>query len=254
MTRHRLTRAIALALALAMASGGWAASNLQIITAEMNDVETLLDDVLIQTDIHWADEDIPVRFLLFHPPGSDIYPFPANINMIPNYEIHRAIGNALSSWNDTEFGSDFEYEEYPLPSDFVGFANQINPAGFAQLDGYNFITFFDETFVGEALGVSNAFVVLFDFDLYDLPGFDPGNIIPIDLIGDNIGNQGANAVGIDLDDTQAARRSAIARRNLYLRHPSFLRLRSSTFFCDLLLRPSSRPSLRSSLSNSVGPA
>ncbi|MBN1477149.1 VCBS repeat-containing protein [Candidatus Sumerlaeota bacterium] len=199
MERRAHTAAIALALGLSLTMGAWAATNLQIFTFDLNDTSTLVDNITIQTNIHWADSDMPVRFLAFRPVGSPIYPAAANINDLTEYQIQMALNRALEAWNDTELDSGFEFESFALTSDFYGLANQINPLGWAQLDGFNFITFQDADLVGDALGTTPAFVVLRDFDLFDLPGFDPTSIIPVEFIGSNVGDLGVNALPYDLD-------------------------------------------------------
>jgi matrixin/VCBS repeat protein/quinohemoprotein amine dehydrogenase alpha subunit-like protein len=199
MERRAHTAAIVLALGLSLTMGAWAATNLQIFTIDLNDTTTLSDNITIQTNIHWAESDMPVRFLAYRSLGGNIYPTVPNANLLTEYEVQMAFNRALAAWNDTELESGFEFEPFALTTDFYGAANRINPLGLAQLDGLNTITFLDQVLVGDALGVTPAYTVLRDFNLFDLPGVDPTQIIPVDFVGDNVGGQGAAEVfGVDL--------------------------------------------------------
>ena len=85
MTFRRWSRRrglLAASVALIGSVGAWAAGNLQLFTLEANETDTLADNVAIQTDAHWADEDIPVQMIAFKPRNGALIPFTANINAI----------------------------------------------------------------------------------------------------------------------------------------------------------------------------
>lgn len=192
-----------LALAAFAPPGLHAAANLQIFTLEQNDTSTSTDNVLVQTTIHWADEDQPVRMLAFRPTGriNEIIPPTANLNGIPDYAVQQAYSRALQTWNDIEIDghevSDFRFEDFVLTTDFIPLAQTLNPAGVAQLDGLNIITFYDPLTVGDLAGISPSFVILRDFNIFDLnpPLFE----IPIEFIGLSDGTDAPLAADLDGD-------------------------------------------------------
>lgn len=191
----------AAALPLALCAAAFAAGNLQILTQEQGDPQDPIDNLDIQTNVHWAEDDIPVRMLLYTPLGGGVIPFTSNLNGITDERVLLAVSRALQAWNDASVngaGTGFEYFTTPIPSFFFPQSTELNPTGQVGFDGLNTITWYDTFFIGgSVLGVAPAFVAIRDFDLLDFP--QSGFVIPIPFIGDNLGNRFPLVFGVDLD-------------------------------------------------------